>query len=442
MAPRRTSRRHTITKSTRAGSAARETGTSTGTDTGTRYSPGSGAGAGAGPGSATGARTGARQTARPPRVRSPGNIGGDKPSARKVGDVHKNGVHTKTSNREGSEQLDWEPPTDNIVDMDMDVDMNMNVDIDVDVDVKPVLSPSPSPPAFLPLVDLTSRSVRLSSPTQQLPLQRRPYGNQSQSILQPKLEPLSPAPQSAPTSSAELTHPLPHPTLPAQLSPPAPPAPPAQPNPLTRPIPPPAPAQPRFAPRTSDGSRQCTNCGELDTPQWRGTLCNASREHQKKEHSTYPSSGAKAFQDVHPRRRHRRRRRLNLVITPLSYITIILHTPTPLTPTRDPTPESTPTGKPAITRGQGQGQGRGDPCFQATATAYDTPSKDEFMRVAGWLWGVLDRTERILRAMDAMEERNGLASDLEMGAVTGQGTDVDVTANTSTSTSASTGTGM
>lgn len=81
-----------------------------------------------------------------------------------------------------------------------------------------------------------------------------------------------------------------------------------------------------------------------------------AREHQKKEHSTYPSSGAKAFQEVHPRRRHRRRRRLNLVITPLmpgSYITIILHTPTPLTPTRDPTPESTPTGKPGITRVRG-----------------------------------------------------------------------------------------
>jgi hypothetical protein len=62
------------------------------------------------------------------------------------------------------------------------------------------------------------------------------------------------------------------------------------------------------------------------------------------------------------------------------------------------------------------------------------------MRVAGWLWGVLDRTERLFRAMDPMEERNGLASDLEMGAVTGQGTDVDVTASTSASTS--TGTGM
>lgn len=31
----------------------------------------------------------------------------------------------------------------------------------------------------------------------------------------------------------------------------------------------------RFTPRTSEGDRQCTNCGEVDTPQWRGTLCNA-----------------------------------------------------------------------------------------------------------------------------------------------------------------------
>jgi hypothetical protein len=31
----------------------------------------------------------------------------------------------------------------------------------------------------------------------------------------------------------------------------------------------------RFAPRTMDNERQCTNCGETDTPQWRGTLCNA-----------------------------------------------------------------------------------------------------------------------------------------------------------------------
>ena len=31
----------------------------------------------------------------------------------------------------------------------------------------------------------------------------------------------------------------------------------------------------RFPPRTDDGEKQCTNCGETDTPQWRGTLCNA-----------------------------------------------------------------------------------------------------------------------------------------------------------------------
>jgi hypothetical protein len=37
------------------------------------------------------------------------------------------------------------------------------------------------------------------------------------------------------------------------------------------------------------------------------------------------------------------------------------------------------------------------------------------VRVAGWLWGVLDRTERLLREMDAMEERGGLASDLGVG---------------------------
>jgi hypothetical protein len=35
------------------------------------------------------------------------------------------------------------------------------------------------------------------------------------------------------------------------------------------------PGEPRFPPRTEDGDRQCTNCGEIDTPQWRGTLCNA-----------------------------------------------------------------------------------------------------------------------------------------------------------------------
>ncbi|OCF31090.1 hypothetical protein I316_07221 [Kwoniella heveanensis BCC8398] len=31
----------------------------------------------------------------------------------------------------------------------------------------------------------------------------------------------------------------------------------------------------RFPAKTSHGERQCTNCGEVDTPQWRGTLCNA-----------------------------------------------------------------------------------------------------------------------------------------------------------------------
>ncbi|ODN84487.1 hypothetical protein L202_00426 [Cryptococcus amylolentus CBS 6039] len=31
----------------------------------------------------------------------------------------------------------------------------------------------------------------------------------------------------------------------------------------------------RFPPRTPTNGRQCTNCGETDTPQWRGTLCNA-----------------------------------------------------------------------------------------------------------------------------------------------------------------------
>jgi len=37
-----------------------------------------------------------------------------------------------------------------------------------------------------------------------------------------------------------------------------------------------APAAPgRFPPRNEDDERQCTNCGEVDTPQWRGTLCNA-----------------------------------------------------------------------------------------------------------------------------------------------------------------------
>ncbi|WVQ97381.1 hypothetical protein IAU59_004493 [Kwoniella sp. CBS 9459] len=31
----------------------------------------------------------------------------------------------------------------------------------------------------------------------------------------------------------------------------------------------------RFPSKTTHGERQCTNCGEVDTPQWRGTLCNA-----------------------------------------------------------------------------------------------------------------------------------------------------------------------
>lgn len=31
----------------------------------------------------------------------------------------------------------------------------------------------------------------------------------------------------------------------------------------------------RFPSRTPRNDRQCTNCGETDTPQWRGTLCNA-----------------------------------------------------------------------------------------------------------------------------------------------------------------------
>ena len=31
----------------------------------------------------------------------------------------------------------------------------------------------------------------------------------------------------------------------------------------------------RFPAKTSKGDRQCTNCSETDTPQWRGTLCNA-----------------------------------------------------------------------------------------------------------------------------------------------------------------------
>ncbi|WVW82388.1 hypothetical protein I302_104395 [Kwoniella bestiolae CBS 10118] len=31
----------------------------------------------------------------------------------------------------------------------------------------------------------------------------------------------------------------------------------------------------RFPSYTSTGERQCTNCSEVDTPQWRGTLCNA-----------------------------------------------------------------------------------------------------------------------------------------------------------------------
>jgi len=38
---------------------------------------------------------------------------------------------------------------------------------------------------------------------------------------------------------------------------------------------PPTPTPGRFPPRNEADERQCTNCGEVDTPQWRGTLCNA-----------------------------------------------------------------------------------------------------------------------------------------------------------------------
>ncbi|ORY33685.1 hypothetical protein BCR39DRAFT_556912 [Naematelia encephala] len=31
----------------------------------------------------------------------------------------------------------------------------------------------------------------------------------------------------------------------------------------------------QFTPRNENGEKQCTNCGDTDTPQWRGTLCNA-----------------------------------------------------------------------------------------------------------------------------------------------------------------------
>ena len=31
----------------------------------------------------------------------------------------------------------------------------------------------------------------------------------------------------------------------------------------------------RYPPVTSSGQKQCANCGEIDTPQWRGVLCNA-----------------------------------------------------------------------------------------------------------------------------------------------------------------------
>ena len=35
------------------------------------------------------------------------------------------------------------------------------------------------------------------------------------------------------------------------------------------------PVKAHFAARTDNGEKRCTNCGETDTPQWRGTLCNA-----------------------------------------------------------------------------------------------------------------------------------------------------------------------
>jgi hypothetical protein len=46
-------------------------------------------------------------------------------------------------------------------------------------------------------------------------------------------------------------------------------------QPKPKPPPPPKPVETRFPSRTDSNDRQCTNCGETDTPQWRGTLCNA-----------------------------------------------------------------------------------------------------------------------------------------------------------------------
>ncbi|RSH92819.1 hypothetical protein EHS25_008265 [Saitozyma podzolica] len=310
MAPTRSSRRHTITKSTRAGPvSARDTGTGTGTgtgtDTGKGYSPSPGPGSGLGSG--TGTRTGTRQATRL-RVRTPGNIDGDTPSARKVGVVDTNAVHTKTSNCGGSD-LDRQLPTDSIVDMDMDVDMDMTVDIDaeVDVDVKPVLSPSPSPPASLPLVTSSPRTIPLVPLPPRLPLELQI--SQSQPVLQPKLEPLSPAPEEG---SHKFANSFAN-TLALALG---------------------FDLALAFAPVVAVHSASASS---LVTAKPIG----------KDTHNNYPSSGAEAFQEVQPRRR------LNLVLAPLmpgSFITIILLTPTPLTPTRDPTSTSRPTGKPAITR--------------------------------------------------------------------------------------------
>jgi hypothetical protein len=93
----------------------------------------------------------------------------------------------------------------------------------------------------------------------------------------------------------------------------------------------------------------------------------------------------------------------------------------------------------ASRQGQAQGQAQAHG-FQATGSEHDWPSKDEFMRIAGWLWGVMDRTESLLRAMDAVEGGRALASDLGMTAGPGPGQDNNANANTNTNTNTSTGT--
>jgi len=84
--------------------------------------------------------------------------------------------------------------------------------------------------------------------------------------LSSPLRELSPSPPSPPPHTNQ-TRPTPHTNLNSQPNPGSTPKTNKKTNPHADPG--------RFPPRTDQGERQCTNCSETDTPQWRGTLCNA-----------------------------------------------------------------------------------------------------------------------------------------------------------------------